>query len=357
MVQKQLNIKLFISLGLTITGFLVSLIVFSMMYKWHFYRPYPEAQNISGEIQRVNFIAVGDIMLSRLVARQVEKTNNPWWIWANISPFLRESDFNVWNLESPTNGTNIYSYEKTMIFNALPHLIETLSHANFWVINLANNHAMDQGVGWLIKTQNILEKHNIIHIGTGTNPEEAWAPKIVEKNGIRIAFIGASYASFNDDGSTDSPLIARMQDKKRLKQTLLSTREKADYIIVTMHAGKEYTREPTPLQKEFSQSAIDLWADMVIGAHPHWTQGVELYRGKYIFYSLGNFVFDQEFSPETKTGLAIQVFLEKYENKTKLAEVELHPILIENYGQPQLLSGEAKIKALSDIALSTDALK
>lgn len=77
MVQKQLNIKLLISLGLTITGFLVSLIVFSMMYKWHFYKPYPEAQNISGEIQRVNFIAVGDIMLSRLVARQVEKTNNP----------------------------------------------------------------------------------------------------------------------------------------------------------------------------------------------------------------------------------------------------------------------------------------
>ena len=96
---------------------------------------------------------------------------------------------------------------------------------------------------------------------------------------------------------------------------------------------------------------------MVISAHPPWTQGVELYRGKYIFYSLGNFVFDQEFSPETKTGLAIQVFLEKYEDKTKLAEVVLHPILIENYGQPQLISGEAKIKALSDIALSTDTLK
>lgn len=96
---------------------------------------------------------------------------------------------------------------------------------------------------------------------------------------------------------------------------------------------------------------------MIIGAHPHWTQKIELYGGKYIFYSLGNFVFDQEFSPETKTGLAIQVFLEKYENKTKLDRVELHPILIENFGQPQLLSGEAKIKALSDIEQSTDTLK
>lgn len=72
MVQKRLNIKLFISLGLTMTGFLMSLTVFSMVYKIHFYKPYPEARNISGEIQRVNFIAVGDIMLSRNVARHAE---------------------------------------------------------------------------------------------------------------------------------------------------------------------------------------------------------------------------------------------------------------------------------------------
>jgi poly-gamma-glutamate capsule biosynthesis protein CapA/YwtB (metallophosphatase superfamily) len=351
-----MNIKFFISVWLTITGFLISLTVFSIVYKSHGYKPYPEAQTISGEVNRTNFIAVGDIMLSRLVARQTEKTDNPWWIWMNISSFLQESDFNIWNLESPTNGTDVYSYEKTMVFNALPHLIETLSQVNFWVINLANNHAMDQGEEWLIKTQRILEKHNIIHIGTGANLEEAWIPKIVEKNGIKIAFIGASYASFNDDGSKNSPMIARMQDVKNLQSAIKKAKEETHYVVVSMHAGQEYTREPTNLQREFAHAAIEWGADIVIGAHPHWTQKIESYKGKYIFYSLGNFVFDQEFSPETKTGLAIQVFLEKNQNEVHMTHIELHPVIIENYGQPRLMSGEEKIKALSEIDQSSNTL-
>lgn len=84
-------------------------------------------------------------MLSRLVARKTEKSGNPNWAWGNIGDFLKKSDFNIGNLESPTNGTALYSYEETMIFNAPPNLIRTLSDMNFGVMNLANNHALDQG--------------------------------------------------------------------------------------------------------------------------------------------------------------------------------------------------------------------
>lgn len=175
-------------------------------------------------------------------------------------------------------------------------------------------------------------------IGTGKNLEEAWTPKIIEKNGIKIAFIGASYASVNDDGGTMNPFIARMQDAERLKTALGEARNKAEYIIVNMHGGQEYSRTPTQLQKSFAKTAIENGADMVIGGHPHWTQGVERYRGKYIFYSLGNFVFDQDFSDETKTGLAIQVFLIKKDKTVQLDRVELHPVMIENYGQPLIMS-------------------
>lgn len=134
------------------------------------------------------------------------------------------------------------------------------------------------------------------------------------------------------------PWIARMQDEKRLESALRLAREQADFVVVSMHGGLEYSRKPTELQTDFARRAIDQGADMVIGAHPHWTQGIETYRGKYIFYSLGNFVFDQEFSPETKTGLAIRVHLQKLGGTTQLERVELHPITIENYGQPRLLS-------------------
>lgn len=153
-----------------------------------------------------------------------------------------------------------------------------------------------------------------------------------------------------------SPRIARMQDTKNLAIAVKRAREQADYVVVSMHAGQEYTREPTTLQKDFARAAIDFGADIVIGGHPHWTQGIESYKGKYIFYSLGNFIFDQDFSLETMTGLALHIFLEK-NTTTRLTRVELHPILIENLGQPRLLSGEAKIKALADIGQTKDILQ
>lgn len=350
-----IDFKIGFSLGLTIVGFLMTIVVFSMSYR-AYQKPYPQGQEIVNEEQKVNFIAVGDIMLSRLVARKAEKSGNPNWMWENIGDFLKHSDFNIWNLESPTNGTPLYSYEETMIFNAPPSLIDTLSSMNFEFLNLANNHALDQGESWLRTTEKLLNEIGVTSIGTGKNLEEAWAPKIIEKNGIKIAMIWASYASVNDDGSTLNDSVARMQDTQRLRAAINEARSLADYIVVTMHGGIEYTRTPTQLQSDFAHAAIDSGADMVIGGHPHWTQWIEKYRDKFIFYSLGNFIFDQDFSYETRTGLAIQVFLIRENGAVRLDKVALNPLTIENYGQPRLISGEAKKRALSDIGQINDTL-
>lgn len=347
-MSTKIDLKIFAAVSLTIVGFLMTITIFAMSYRAH-QKTYPEAQTIKPDIQEVNFITVGDIMLSRLVARRAEKANDPYWMWKNIRDFMTQSDFNIWNLESPTNGTPLYSYEETMIFNAPPKLIETLSVMNFLLLNLANNHALDQGETWLKITQKLLREKGMIQVGTGENLQEAWTPRIVEKNGIKIAFISASYASINDDGTTTNEYVARIQHTQKLRKSIETAKKEADYTIVIMHAGSEYTRTPTPLQQKFARTAIDSGADMVIGGHPHWTQWIEKYGDKYIFYSLGNFIFDQDFSYETKTGLALQVFLTKTDAITKLDRVELHPITIENYGQPRLLSWEAKKRALNDI--------
>lgn len=121
-------------------------------------------------------------------------------------------------------------------------------------------------------TQKLLREKGMIHIGTGENLEEAWTPEIVEKNGIKIAFISASYSSINDDGTTLNEYVARIQDTKRLKKSIEESKKQADYTIIIMHAGSEYTRTPTPLQQQFAHTAIDSGADMVIGGHPHWNQ-------------------------------------------------------------------------------------
>lgn len=307
--------------------------------------------------QTVDFIAVGDIMLSRNVARYAQKSGTQNWNWEHIGTFLRGSDFVFWNLEWTTNGTSVYSYQKVLIFNALPELIRTLPGVNFAVLNLANNHALDQGDAGLATTQELLTDIGIYYVGTWATFEEAWQPKIIERNGIKIAFIGASYAAYNDNGAGNNPKIARMQDTKSLVSAVQKAKSLADFVVVTMHAGTEYTREPTKLQTSFSHTAIDAGADIVLGAHPHWTQGIESYRGKYILYSLGNFVFDQDFSPETKTGLAVRVSLQKELWSTTIHRITLHPVLIENYGQPRLLVWEAKTKALTDIGQTRDVLE
>lgn len=347
------DIRLFMAVWLTITGFLVTITAFTSVYKRHFYLPYPEAVSISEEVlvenKKVSFIAVGDIMLSRNVARHSEKWWSPEWIWYNIGDYLREADFVFGNLEWTTNGTSIYSYQKVLIFNALPELINTLPGVWFGILNLANNHALDQWVKGLEITRELLSQIGIDQVGTGKNKDEAWEPTIITRNDIRIAFIGASYASYNDNGTGISPHVARMQETTRLIEAIQKAKEISDIIIVTMHAGQEYTLKTTPLQESFARTAIDNGADIVIGAHPHWIQPIERYKEKYIFYSLGNFVFDQDFSPETKTGLTLKIFITKNTNETEIEKIELHPIIIENYGQPRKVTEEEKISILSNI--------
>lgn len=314
--------------------------------------PTTQAPTTEEPIHTVNFIAVWDIMLSRNVARHAEKSWRDGWIWENISSFLHTADFVIGNLESPTNGTEKYSYQKVMNFNALPHLIEELPGVNFAAISLANNHSLDQGESGLFTTQKLLKSLGIEVVWVGNTEKNPWEPTIIEREGIKIALLGASYAACNDNGTCINKYIARMQDTKSLVSAIENARRQSDFVVVMMHAGAEYTRTPTKLQKEFAHAAIDAGADIVFGAHPHWIQNIETYQGKYIFYSLWNFVFDQEFSPETKTGLAVQMYLSKQGNQTKIKDVQLHPIAIENYWQPRIITGEEKSKVLDSIQIT-----
>jgi poly-gamma-glutamate synthesis protein (capsule biosynthesis protein) len=141
-----------------------------------------------------------------------------------------------------------------------------------------------------------------------------------------------------------------------LTTAIKKAKELSDIVVVMMHAGSEYTRKITTLQENFSRTAIDNGADVVIGSHPHWIQPIERYKGKYIFYSLGNFVFDQEFSPETKSGLTLKIFLKKTAILTTIEKIELIPIIIENYGQPRLANKEEKRSILLEIQEEKDIL-
>jgi poly-gamma-glutamate synthesis protein (capsule biosynthesis protein) len=317
----------------------------------------------------MNFIAVGDIMMSRGVNSVIARTNDPLRPFSLMEELLNSTDFNFGNLESPISGSDKPGPPHSLVFNTPIRNIEGLKKYNFKVLNLANNHALDQRPAGLENTRKVLTENNITYLGVGESLEEAWQPKVVNINGLKIGFLGASYASVNDGGVARNNLVARIEDVEYLKNSLTELKKTSDFIVVTMHAGVEYMRNPHQPQIDFAHAAIDNGADIVIGAHPHWIQTVEKYKDKYIFYSLGNFIFDQAWSQDTKEGLVLKIFLTGYQaltenpninltNKpsTKVTKIQLIPVVIENYSTPRPANEVEKNKILGKINFTEDIL-
>jgi poly-gamma-glutamate synthesis protein (capsule biosynthesis protein) len=295
-------------------------------------------------------------MLSRNVAGKIKQANDPLLPFRGVEAFLSTNDFNFANLESPFSGSDEFNPSGSLVFNVPRANIEGLKKY-FPMVTLANNHAFDQDKAGLDYTEKYLSDNGIMHVGTGETKDEAWQGKIIERSGIKIGFIGVSYASVNDGGKNTNPNVARIEDVDNLVASIHNLKTKADKVIVAMHAGTEYTREPNQSQIDFAHAAIDAGADVVIGAHPHWIQTIEQYKNKYIFYSLGNFIFDQEWSQDTKEGLALRFDVSQFTNAngtkdTRILKIELIPVAIENYCCPHVVSNEERLAILKKINIT-----
>ena len=125
-------------------------------------------------------------------------------------------------------------------------------------------------------------------------------------------------------------------------ELIRSANEKADVVIVGVHWGVEYTDKPTRKQREWAEEMVDAGADVIIGHHPHWVQDSEIIDGVPVYYSLGNFVFDQMWSEETKYGVVGKYTF--YDNE--LIDAEYSPVYIKDFDQPSFLEGDAKNKII-----------
>jgi poly-gamma-glutamate synthesis protein (capsule biosynthesis protein) len=318
-------------------------------------------------------------MLSRGVAGAIVRSRDRLLPFRRLDDLLRSTDFNFGNLESPISGNDRVNGHD-LIFNAHTKDTVGLRSYNFQVLNLANNHALDQRAAGLQFSRKYLKDQGITCLGVGENLAEAWEPKTISINGVRIGFIGASYSSVNDGGAARNDYVARIEDTERLRSAVAELKSQVDFIVVTMHAGIEYTRKPIKAQVDFAHAAIDYGADLVIGAHPHWIQTIERYKDKYVFYSLGNFIFDQR-QPGTTEGLVLRLSLRKSAEvepassspasaspasssaeaaqpaeglavRTRLEQIELIPVIIERYSTPRMTSAAESKRILGTIGLS-----
>lgn len=285
--------------------------------------------------QEVTLIAVGDIMLSRNVAAKIKAKKDPYYPFLKTRDLLQSADISFGNLEGPlTPGREVKTGE--MRFRADPALARVLKDVGFDVLSLANNHLPDYGAKGIATTLEALEKSGIAYAGAGMNATDARRSAIIEANGIRLSFL-----AYNDTdvvppsyGAGEKRAGTAFMDIKTLKQDVAEAKRSSDLVIVSMHSGAEYTHKPNKRQIAFAHAAIDAGAALVIGHHPHVIQPTEKYKDGFIIYSLGNFVFDQMWSRETREGLMMKITL----TKDGVRALEPMPILIEDYSQPRLMT-------------------
>ncbi len=254
----------------------------------------------------ITLLFVGDIMLSRSIGNIMARKNDWRYPFLKIADFLRSADIVFGNLEGPISarGTKVGSIYS---FRSDPRVIEGLLYAGFDVLSIANNHIWDYGADAVRDTLTIVKNAGIGVVGGGADYQETHTPLIKNAKGTKIAFLGYTDLISSLLGSkTAKPAIAYLDIDQAIAD-VKDAREKADLVVVSLHWGNEYETTPNPNQEKVAKALIDAGAQLIIGHHPHVVQPIEEYGGGYIAYSLGNFVFDQNFSEDTKRGLILKV--------------------------------------------------
>jgi len=236
-------------------------------------------------------------MLGRSLAQKIAGGKGSE-IFASVTQVLQSADWTIGNLECAV-GEGGKPALKGYTFLAPAESAVELKNAGFGLLSLANNHILDYGIGVFRQTQRLLKENGIQTAGAGENASLAHAPAIESVAGLRIAFLAYADVPVERGGfdarswtaGESSPGISWANDSE-IAADLQALRPRADYIVVLFHYGIEGSFTPSSRQVELSHLAIDNGADLVVGSHPHLLQKEETYKGRSIFYSLGNFVFE-----------------------------------------------------------------
>lgn len=280
----------------------------------------------------------GDIIPARSVNATVLQRGDFLYPYRPTADYLHSGDLLFVNLEAPLL-TDCPTTREGMTFCGDARHIQGLVYAGVSVAGLANNHAGNYGQRGLEETARLLTQHGIAVVGLGQ-------PAVRAVRGLRFAFL-----AFNAVGAT--------VDRPEASREIAAARQQADVVVVLFHWGKEYVSVPQRAPgvapddpRDLGHLAVEAGADLVLGNHPHWVQGVEVYHERLIAYAHGNFIFDQMWSRETREGV-----VGRYTFYGKdLVAAEYRPVLIEDYAQPHFLEGDDAARVLGRMERSSRQL-
>jgi len=279
----------------------------------------------------VTLMAVGDIMLGdhpicigHGVGSKIKKEGAKY-IFQHVRGLLNEADIAFGNLEAVLSKKNLNEKDvDSASLRAMPESADGLTYAGFNVLSLANNHIMEHGKEALLDTMNILRKNGIKYVG----PEDV----VLSIRGTKVVFL--AYCLLDEPGTCCKAESSEIiENVKRVKS-------KADIVIVSLHWGDEFIHKPSRYQVKLAHEIIDSGANIILGHHPHVLQGVEMYNGGLIAYSLGNFVFDM-WQEKMRESVILKCLI-----SDSVIRRELIPVSINENFQPQVLRGEEATKVL-----------
>lgn len=240
--------------------------------------------------QEVSILLGGDVLLGRTVMGKSIDESDYLYPFRGIADVLGAADITFVNLENPVfEGCQRDLSGVSLVFCAKPEMLQGLVYGGVDVVNLANNHTLNYGKDKLSETRALLAQKNIDYTGMGELT-------IKEVRGIKFGFLGF------DKSQQANPVLS---DGER--ELIIKSEPQVDVLVVAMHWGVEYEGKALPGVRSLAHELVSLGADVVVGHHPHWVQDWEMVEGKPVYYSLGNLVFDQMWSEQTKSGLLVKL--------------------------------------------------
>ena len=258
----------------------------------------PPDGSVTGDTVKLNF--GGDIIFSGRAGELLDKKGYDY-SYAALDGLFKKDDLTVVNLETPVTTGGVGAADKQFVFKGPPKALDALKKAGVDAVNLANNHTLDQGEDGLRDTLSHLTQRGIPYVGAGLNSKEAYSAQYFERKGIKIALLGFTRVIPKSDwmAGKNKPGLASVYDSAEGLKVIAQAKKQADLVVVVVHWGKERIEQYDSKQQSLGHSFIDAGADLVIGGHPHVLQGVEPYKGKWIVYSTGNFIFTRSTVPAT----------------------------------------------------------
>jgi poly-gamma-glutamate capsule biosynthesis protein CapA/YwtB (metallophosphatase superfamily) len=285
----------------------------------------------------------GAIVPGRCVQAAIDERGNADYLYEDVRELISDADIAVGTLNAALSD---YPPQlgciRTFVLVGSSVNADAMANAGFDLMNMSTNHIKNCGLSScgdraFLDTLENLERVGIQKVGAGKNIDEAMAPVVIEKNGIRFGFVALGEIESRAFASQEVPGIAPLPQEfdeaaENLRTAIQAAREVSDVVIAMPHWGSDYSSTPNYRQLSFDRVAVEAGADLVIGTHPHVIQGMREIEGIPVFYSLGSFVFDQDWSLETQQGIVVVVTF----REQRLLDYAVIPVHIDGDGHVQV---------------------